>query len=106
MGESANGLAEEEASRVPNRIGTQYHFLDWHRFPATQEDEATVERLRRHRLTGRPWRDEASLRRLERRLGRALVPGIPALALPPWMVAYLIVAIPLVSVLKRPLRIY
>ena len=35
-----------------------------------------------------------------------IVPGIPALALPPWMVAYLVVAIPLVSVLKRPLRIY
>ena len=61
-------------------MGTQYHFFDWHRFPATQEDEATVERLRRHRLTGRLWGHLAFLQQLERRLGRALVPGNPGRA--------------------------
>ncbi|MBE3070447.1 MAG: hypothetical protein IMZ66_09465 [Planctomycetes bacterium] len=35
-----------------------------------------------------------------------IVPGIPALALPPWMMAYLVVVIPLVSAVKRVLRIY
>ena len=30
-----------------------------------------------------------------------LVPGIPALALPPWLVAYLLIAVPSVSLVKR-----
>jgi len=50
---------------------------DWRGFLATPEDEATLEGLRRHGRTGRPWGDEGFLRLLERRLGRTLVPGRP-----------------------------
>ena len=50
---------------------------DWRAFLAAAEDEATVEALRRHGRTGRPWGDLAFLRRLERRLDRRLVPGTP-----------------------------
>jgi len=35
-----------------------------------------------------------------------IVPGIPWIAFPPWLVAYLIVVIPLVPVLRRALRVY
>jgi hypothetical protein len=35
-----------------------------------------------------------------------VVPGIPALYLPPWLVAYLLITIPCVPLLKRLLRIY
>lgn len=35
-----------------------------------------------------------------------LVPGIPAIAMPPWIVAYLILAIMIVPLLKRTLRIW
>ena len=50
---------------------------DWRAFLAAAEDEATVQALRRHGRTGRPWGDLAFLRRLERRLDRRLVPGTP-----------------------------
>jgi uncharacterized membrane protein (DUF106 family) len=35
-----------------------------------------------------------------------IVPGIPAIALAPWLVAYLLIVIPFVFILKRLLRIY
>jgi hypothetical protein len=35
-----------------------------------------------------------------------LVPGIKWLLLPPWLVAYFLVAIPSVSLIKRSARIY
>jgi hypothetical protein len=35
-----------------------------------------------------------------------IVPGIPAIAFPPWLVAYLIIVIPLVPLLRRGLRVY
>jgi hypothetical protein len=35
-----------------------------------------------------------------------LVPGIPAVGFPPWLVAYLLITIPFVPILKRVLRIY
>jgi uncharacterized membrane protein (DUF106 family) len=34
------------------------------------------------------------------------VPGLPALALPPWLIAYLIIVIPFVPILRRVLRVY
>jgi len=50
---------------------------DWRAFLAAEEDEATLERLRRHGRTGRPLGAVSFLRRLERRLDRRLVPGTP-----------------------------
>ncbi len=35
-----------------------------------------------------------------------VVPGIPAVGFQPWLVAYLLITIPLVPLLKRTLRIY
>lgn len=35
-----------------------------------------------------------------------VVPGIPALALPPWLIAYLIIVIPFVPILRRTLKVY
>jgi len=35
-----------------------------------------------------------------------IVPGIPAIGFPPWLVAYLLIVIPLVPVLRRALRVY
>lgn len=35
-----------------------------------------------------------------------IVPGLPALALPPWLIAYLIIVIPFVPILRRALRVY
>jgi len=35
-----------------------------------------------------------------------IVPGVPALALPPWLIAYLIIVIPFVPILRRALRVY
>jgi hypothetical protein len=35
-----------------------------------------------------------------------IVPGIPALVFPPWLVAYLIIVIPSVPILRRLLRVY
>lgn len=35
-----------------------------------------------------------------------IVPGVPALALPPWLIAYLIIVIPFVPFLRRVLRVY
>jgi len=35
-----------------------------------------------------------------------IVPGIPAIAFPPWLVAYLVIVIPLVPLLRRVLRVY
>lgn len=35
-----------------------------------------------------------------------LVPGIPFLYMPPWLLAYFLIAIPSVSLTKRVLRIY
>ncbi|HPD17215.1 MAG TPA: hypothetical protein PLE19_19940 [Planctomycetota bacterium] len=35
-----------------------------------------------------------------------IVPGVPALALPPWLIAYLIIVIPFVPILRRVLRVY
>jgi hypothetical protein len=34
-----------------------------------------------------------------------VVPGIPALYCPPWLVAYLLLAVPLALALKRALRL-
>jgi len=48
---------------------------DWRSFLQTEDDEATLETLRRHRRTGRPWGDLAFLQHLEQRLGRPIVPG-------------------------------
>jgi len=45
---------------------------DWRRFLAADEDEATVERLRRHVRTGRPLGDPRFIARLETRLDRRL----------------------------------
>ncbi|MEA3366592.1 MAG: transposase [Planctomycetota bacterium] len=50
---------------------------DWRALLRTADDEATLERLRRHGRTGRPLGDRGFLRRLERRLDRVLVPGKP-----------------------------
>jgi len=50
---------------------------DWRAYLAAEEDEATLERLRRHGRTGRPLGPVSFLRRLERRLDRRLVPGTP-----------------------------
>ena len=35
-----------------------------------------------------------------------IVPGVAALALPPWLIAYLIIVIPFVPLLRRALRVY
>ncbi|HUT34954.1 MAG TPA: hypothetical protein VNE39_15800 [Planctomycetota bacterium] len=35
-----------------------------------------------------------------------IVPGLPALALPPWLIAYLLIVIPFVPILRRTLRVY
>ena len=45
---------------------------NWRRFLAAEEDEGTLELLRRHGRTGRPWCDPRLLARLEKRLGRRL----------------------------------
>ncbi len=50
---------------------------DWRRFLAAEEDAEDVERLRRRLRTGRPLGDSRFVRRLERRLGRRLLPGAP-----------------------------
>lgn len=34
-----------------------------------------------------------------------IVPGVPALALPPWLIAYLLIVIPFVPILRRALRV-
>lgn len=44
----------------------------WRRLLQSEEDEAMVERLRRHGRTGRPLRDAAFIARLETRLDRRL----------------------------------
>jgi putative transposase len=46
--------------------------LDWREFLAAEEDEETLELLRRHGRTGWPWCDPRLLARLEKRLGRRL----------------------------------
>jgi len=50
---------------------------NWRAFLRAKEDEATLEAIRRHGRTGRPLGDLRFLRRLEKRLGRSLVPGKP-----------------------------
>jgi len=50
---------------------------DWRAFLCTADDEATLEALRLHGRTGRPLGDKAFVRRLERRLDRRLLPGLP-----------------------------
>jgi uncharacterized membrane protein (DUF106 family) len=35
-----------------------------------------------------------------------IVPGLPAIALPPWLIAYLLIVIPFVPILRRVLRVY
>lgn len=50
---------------------------DWRPFLTTQEDDATLHAIRLHGRTGRPLGDVRFLRRLERRLGRRLIPGHP-----------------------------
>jgi putative transposase len=45
---------------------------NWRRFLAADEDEATVERLRRHVRTGRPLGEPRFIARLETRLHRTL----------------------------------
>jgi len=50
---------------------------DWRAFLAAAEDEAVLERLRRHGRTGRPLGSPAFLDRLETRLGRPLRPKKP-----------------------------
>ena len=50
---------------------------DWRAFLAAEEDEATLEQLRRHGRTGRPLGSPAFLDRLEARLGRPLRPKKP-----------------------------
>jgi len=50
---------------------------DWRRFLMVADDEATLHAIRLHNRTGRPLGDTAFVRRLERRLGRRLLPGQP-----------------------------
>jgi len=50
---------------------------DWRPFLTTQEDDATLHAIRLHSRTGRPLGDIRFLRRLQRRLGRRLIPGHP-----------------------------
>jgi len=50
---------------------------DWRRFLLEEDEEATVQMLRRHGRTGRPLGDLGFLRGLERHLDRRLVPGKP-----------------------------
>jgi len=45
---------------------------DWRAFLAAEEDEAMLERLRRHGRTGRPLGDAGFIARLEADLGRRL----------------------------------
>ena len=50
---------------------------DWRRFLMAADDEATLHAIRLHGRTGRPLGDTAFVRRLERRLGRHLLPRAP-----------------------------
>jgi putative transposase len=50
---------------------------DWRRFLSAEDDEATLETLRRHARTGRPLGADAFVSRLERSLGRTLHPQRP-----------------------------
>ncbi len=50
---------------------------NWRRFLQEEDAPETLDLLRRHGRTGRPWGDPRFLARLERRLGRRLSPGRP-----------------------------
>jgi len=50
---------------------------DWRRFLMAADDEATLHAIRLHGRTGRPLGEAGFVRRLERRLGRRLLPGVP-----------------------------
>ncbi|MBM4032310.1 MAG: hypothetical protein FJ291_11040 [Planctomycetes bacterium] len=64
---------------------------------------ATETVLRQARFLQRPLSRVTFLRRTFLADG---VPGLPALALPPWLIAYLIIVIPFVPILRRTLRVY
>ena len=55
--------------------GYPHHVKDWRRYLQATDDDEFARSLRPHEATGRPLGDKTFLHRLERLLGRVLLPN-------------------------------